>query len=271
MAVFSILMESSSMGRQISVLFASPEAGMSSSTKVVFLLHGGGGGKGLDNTCWLKDGTPLQDYANQYNSLFVMPSAPDSMYANSVEGENYEDLIARELPAFVRSHFRVSCKREETVAAGMSMGGYGAMRIGLCEPETFGVIICLSAGNLCVSDLSNTVHAWAVEHVFGVDRIEQTAGTEHDLFSLAKRDIEEHRPLPRIYQEAAYLFANMQQLDLVNRIPFDESVKQSYQAFMSQMSQYQGLPAGQVHRALYPQFGNTYYYEYFFLKDITYY
>lgn len=78
-------------------------------------------------------------------------------------------------------------------------------------------------------------------------------------------------PLPRIYQEAAYLFANMQQLDLVNRIPFDESVKQSYQAFMSQMSQYQGLPAGQVHRALYPQFGNTYYYEYFFLKDITYY
>ena len=199
MAIFSILVQSSSMGRQISVLFASPEKGMSSSTKVVFLLHGGGGGKGLDNTCWLRDEIPVQDYANKYNSLFVMPSAPDSMYANSVEGENYEDLIARELPAFVRSHFHVSCSREDTIAAGMSMGGYGAMRLGLCEPETFGVVICLSAGNLCVSDLSNTVHAWAVEHVFGVDRIEKTAGTVHDLYYLAQRDMDEHKTLPRIY------------------------------------------------------------------------
>ena len=74
-------------------------------------------------------------------------------------------------------------------------------------------------------------------------------------------------PIPRIYQEAAYLFANLQNSELVNQIPFDEQVKRSYHAMMSQMKQYQGMPR----EALYSQFGNTYYFEYFFLKDITYY
>lgn len=199
MAVFMSYIDSVSLNRKTRVLFASPSKMDAEQTKVVFMLHGGGGGKGIDNTCWLTDYTPLQEYANRYGIFIVLPNAPDSMYANSVEGEHYEDLVARELPAFVRNHFRVSTEREKTAVVGMSMGGYGAMRIGLCEPETFGTICCLSAGNLWVSDLSNTVHAYAVKHVFGVPRIEETKGTEHDLFYLAEKDIREGKPLPKIY------------------------------------------------------------------------
>lgn len=80
-----------------------------------------------------------------------------------------------------------------------------------------------------------------------------------------------NNPIPRIYQEAAYLFANLQHPDMVDQLPFDARVKQSYEAFMRQMSMCNGLPIEEVHKALYPQFGNTYYYEYYFLKDITYY
>ena len=76
--------------------------------------------------------------------------------------------------------------------------------------------------------------------------------------------------IPRIYQEAAYLFANMQQRDDTEELPLDENVKKNFHAFMNQMQQYKGAPVQQLRGALYPSFGNTYYYEYFFLKDITY-
>jgi hypothetical protein len=77
--------------------------------------------------------------------------------------------------------------------------------------------------------------------------------------------------IPRIFQEAAYLFANMQQRnDIIEGMPFDENVKRSFNAFMSQMQQFRGASFQQLRGALYPTFGNTYYYEYFFLKDITY-
>ena len=79
-----------------------------------------------------------------------------------------------------------------------------------------------------------------------------------------------HDHLPRIFQEAAYLFAYMQQRSDIDQMPLDESVKKNFHAFMSQMQQYKGAPLPQLRMIMYPSFGNTYYYEYFFLKDITY-
>ena len=76
--------------------------------------------------------------------------------------------------------------------------------------------------------------------------------------------------VPRIYQEAAYLFANMQQRPDREEMPLDPSVKKSFHDFMSTMQQYRSMPQ-QMRSALYTSFGNTYFFEYFFLKDITYY
>lgn len=79
-----------------------------------------------------------------------------------------------------------------------------------------------------------------------------------------------HDKVPRIFQEAAYLFGNMQHLSLVNTVPFRADVKASYQQFMQQLQQLDGQPIEKVRAALYPMFGHTYFYEYYFLKDITY-
>ena len=78
-----------------------------------------------------------------------------------------------------------------------------------------------------------------------------------------------HDKMPRIFQEAAYLFANMQHKN-VEGVPFNKNVKESYHAFMKLLKQYDGAPIEQARAALYPTFGNTYYFEYFFLKDLTY-
>ena len=78
-----------------------------------------------------------------------------------------------------------------------------------------------------------------------------------------------HPTMPRIFQEAAYLFADMQNKD-VRSLPFDQGVIRSYEAFMQQLQRYDGATLEQAKTVLYPYFGNTYFYEYFFLKDITY-
>lgn len=77
--------------------------------------------------------------------------------------------------------------------------------------------------------------------------------------------------VPRIYQEAAFLFANLQQAEFINELPVSENVKQNFRNFMNQLNQYNANTFNQARMALYPSFGNTYFYEYFFLKGITYY
>jgi hypothetical protein len=77
------------------------------------------------------------------------------------------------------------------------------------------------------------------------------------------------QPVPRIIQEAAYLFGVLGQQDFADILPIEPSVKASFQGFMEMMKQYQGMP--QLRDYLYQRYGNTYYFEYFFLKDITYY
>ena len=76
--------------------------------------------------------------------------------------------------------------------------------------------------------------------------------------------------IPRIIQEAAFLFGNFLQLDFINDLPFDKSVKDNFYGFMKIMEQAQGKPTMQTRDYLMQNYGNTYYFEYFFLKDITY-
>lgn len=85
-------------------------------------------------------------------------------------------------------------------------------------------------------------------------------------------DMHPDNNFPRIFQEAAYLFANMQNRSDTEAMPLDEGVKKNFHAFMSQLKQYQsqGASLPQLRALLESNFGNTYYYEYFFLKDITY-
>lgn len=73
-------------------------------------------------------------------------------------------------------------------------------------------------------------------------------------------------PMPRIFQEAAWLFGKMEGRADIDRFPFDESVKRTYNNFMKQSSSYenQGIKNGRT--ALYPFYGNTYFYEYFYFK-----
>lgn len=95
----------------------------------------------------------------------------------------------------------------------------------------------------------------------------------HDFWDRFDHYVKLHpdKPVPRIIQEAACLFGHLDQLPFVDMMPFDESVRNNFMDFMYQMELCQGMPDIRLRNYLAQHYGNTYYFEYFFLRDITYY
>jgi hypothetical protein len=81
---------------------------------------------------------------------------------------------------------------------------------------------------------------------------------------------EEKMP-PRIFQEAAWLFANMQGQEGLDEWVLEPGVKESFNSFMRLMQQYQQSPTPGNRNYISQYFSTTYYFEYFFLRNITYY
>ena len=99
----------------------------------VYLLHGGGGSY-LD---WSND-ADLSSFA-EHDLILVMPEGNSSYYTNSIEHprERYEDYIVHDVILDVESKFPVSVGRQSRAIVGVSMGGYGAVKIALRHPELF--------------------------------------------------------------------------------------------------------------------------------------
>ncbi len=107
--------------------------------KVLYLLHGLGGNEDE----WMRF-SRIEYYAKKYNFVIIMPAAGRSFYCNTRHGINYFDFAADELPEICGKWFSISSKREDTFIAGESMGGYGALKIGLSRPQRFAGIASLS-------------------------------------------------------------------------------------------------------------------------------
>lgn len=108
---------------------------------VVYLLHGVTG----HYTNWLEK-TRLADYAAAYDFIIVTPEGNDGWYTDSatVPSEKYESYILQELIPDVQKRFRASSERQGRAVAGLSMGGYGAIKFGLKHPEKFAFAASLS-------------------------------------------------------------------------------------------------------------------------------
>jgi S-formylglutathione hydrolase FrmB len=88
--------------------------------------------------------------------IIVMPSARNayngSFYTNSPVTGNWELFITRDLVNYVDRKYRTLKTRTARGLAGHSMGGYGALRVGMRHPETFSAVYALSACCLDFSD-----------------------------------------------------------------------------------------------------------------------
>ena len=108
---------------------------------VLYLLHGHGG----HYTDWLMR-TNIADYAAQYRMIIVMPEGNNSWYVDGAAGSNdkYESYLLQELMPDVDSRYRTIQSRYGRAIAGLSMGGYGAIKYGLKYPATFAFAASMS-------------------------------------------------------------------------------------------------------------------------------
>ena len=110
--------------------------------KTLVLLHGLLG----NYTDWVS-GTRIQRWAEARNLAVIMPSGDNSFYIDSLIPNNnrYGEFIGRELLQVMRNMFPLSPRREDTFIAGLSMGGYGAIRNGMKYAENYSHIAGLSS------------------------------------------------------------------------------------------------------------------------------
>ncbi len=156
--------------------------------KCLYLLHG----LSDDHTIWLRR-TSIERYAGKYGICVVMPFAAKSFYTDMKYGMNYYTYIAKELPSRICEFFNVSDRREDNFVAGLSMGGYGALKIALRECDRF----CAGAGLSAVTDIAARAKDMSRISlpIFGK---ECEVDADDDLFALAeKRKNDPNRP--RLY------------------------------------------------------------------------
>ncbi|HEX8313254.1 MAG TPA: alpha/beta hydrolase family protein [Chthoniobacteraceae bacterium] len=165
---------------------------------VLYLLHG----LSDDHTTWMRR-TSIERYAAAKNLAVIMPAVNRSFYQDMAGGPRYWTFLSEELPALCRHWFPISTAREETFAAGLSMGGYGALRLGLMQPERFGAVASLSGaldvGKRCADARREGSRRTGSElqSVFGQELAAE--GTSADLFHLAEQLGKSAAPLPAIF------------------------------------------------------------------------
>ena len=197
MALFHLVYFSDVLGVQTPVDVIIPEgkqgigvdaAGEEQLPAVLYLLHG----YSDDQTIWQRR-TSVERYAASHNLAIVMPGVNHSFYCNEEYGERYWDYVSQELPMMMHRFFRLSDKPEDTFVAGLSMGGYGAMKLALNQPERFGAAASFSGAVDIASTRQRHNHNW--KRITGGKSIK---GTENDLFHMLKANAEaEHKP--RLY------------------------------------------------------------------------
>jgi S-formylglutathione hydrolase FrmB len=101
---------------------------------VLYLLHGLGGSA----NDWVSQRSHLSDYVARYQMIVVVPEGKDGWYTDGVvPDEKFESYFVSELMPDVEKRFRTVEAREGRAVAGLSMGGYGALKFGLKYPDKF--------------------------------------------------------------------------------------------------------------------------------------
>lgn len=149
---------------------------------VLYLLHGLGG----DYTDWTTRSN-VAEYSRTLPLIIVMPDGHNAWYTNSGEGA-YETYLLNDLPADVVKKYRTINSRYGRAIAGLSMGGYGALKMALKRPATFvlagsfsGAFGATRRGEL--ERLISRAEADRLEKIFGP--ADSETRKENDLFTLA--------------------------------------------------------------------------------------
>ena len=181
---------------------------------VLYLLHG----TSQDHTDWMRY-TALERYVENVPLIVVMPAVRRSYYSNQKIGYNYFDFLTEELPGIVHSYFPASGRREDTYIAGLSMGGYGAVKAAFMRPDLYAAAASLSGmldfraddhtayfhligDEAALFKLKNDnyyEYRRVMDHVMDCGTIDDFNGSDNDLNAWPLRAAQRGDRLPRLY------------------------------------------------------------------------
>jgi hypothetical protein len=75
-------------------------------------------------------------------------------------------------------------------------------------------------------------------------------------------------PMPLVFQEAAYLYGQMENRPNLDNMPFSQGVKDGFKRFMEASSKYEGMDIEEARERMYALYGNTFYYDYFLMSNL---
>ena len=200
MALINIKFQSETLGRCTDINVIVPqrstngEIGIKNNAKdkeykTLLLLHG----LSDDNTAWLRR-TSIERYAIERGIAVVLPSADRSFYTDMKYGDKFYTYISSEVPKIAREYLPLSKKREDNFVVGLSMGGYGAIKIALRNPDKFSACAGLSS----VIDAKKLIEDYSSELLVSMFGTEGVVPDDDNLFRLVEK-AEKEACKPRIY------------------------------------------------------------------------
>ncbi len=154
---------------------------------VLYLLHGY-----TDHyPAWVSY-TRITEYARGYEEIIVMPEGDDGFYTNNYADPKlgWEDFLIRDLIPYVDGHYRTVVARQGRAVAGLSMGGYGAMKLGLKYPQLFAAAASLSGALASARpEWLESLHEDGIRKVIEADfgPSDNPARVSNDPFELVKK------------------------------------------------------------------------------------
>jgi putative tributyrin esterase len=191
--------------------------------KVLYLLHG----HSDDHSAWMR-WSSIERHVEDLNLAVIMPAVENSFYTDMVHGGKFFTFLTEELPAVVHDLFPLSTERADTFVAGLSMGGYGAFKLGLSRPDLYAAAASLS-GALDICEVVSghgdpDAETWlgSMRNIFG--DLDKVSGSSHDLFTLAQK-LSSSAIKPRLFQYCGtedFLYQdNLRFRDFIRPLGFD--------------------------------------------------
>jgi S-formylglutathione hydrolase FrmB len=151
---------------------------MSGPFPVFYLLHG----LSDDYTIWHRR-TSIERYVQGLPLIVVMPDGGRSFYTDAEQGYAYETAIIRDLIGYIDRIFPTKAERAGRCIGGLSMGGYGALRLALRFPGMFCSAVSHSGKLDFAREEWNGPHAEEFARIVG----KHPRGGPNDLFALAEK------------------------------------------------------------------------------------
>jgi S-formylglutathione hydrolase FrmB len=194
--------------------------------RALYLLHG----MSDDHDAWCRR-TSIERYAAEYNLAVIMPTTGLYWYTDQPAGQKWWGYVSRELPELIHDFFpQISRDPAHTFAAGLSMGGYGALKLGLCGEGRFSRVASLSGAVDIARDHDrpdDPASTAFFNSIFGPN--DQAAGSFDDLCAAAERLPAGMRP--RVYMWCGtedFLYAqNARMRDHLTALGYDLTYRES--------------------------------------------